>query len=144
MLIHVTDITRGYKNNTIVFFSAQRMSKHSSTPYELSSTEKIWFRNSEVCRDIRHWPKLLYLNSINFTPIQSWIGESFDNLAQTTLALGAVSKFKGICFTFERCFREQEWITERGASSALSRVQTPPSAVFFGLVFFFNYIKALE
>ena len=32
---HVTNITRdilGYKNNTIVFFSTQRMSKHSSTP----------------------------------------------------------------------------------------------------------------
>ena len=43
MLIHVTNVTRyilGYKNNTIVFFSAQGMSKHSSPPYELSSTEK--------------------------------------------------------------------------------------------------------
>ena len=46
MLIHVTNITRdilGYKNNTIVFFSTQGMSKHSSTPYELSSTEKKSF-----------------------------------------------------------------------------------------------------
>ena len=35
MLIHVTNITRdilGYKNNTIVFFSTQGMSKHLSTP----------------------------------------------------------------------------------------------------------------
>ena len=35
MLIHVTNITRdllGYKNNTIVFFSTQGMSKHSSNP----------------------------------------------------------------------------------------------------------------
>ena len=35
MLIHVTNITRdilGYNNNTIVFFSIQGTSKHSSTP----------------------------------------------------------------------------------------------------------------
>ena len=134
MLIYVTNITRdilGYKNNTIVFFSTQGMSTHQP-PYELSSADKIWFRNSEVCRDIRHWPKLLYLNSINFTPIQS-----FDYLAKTTLALGACSEFqnlKGSVLYLSDAFREQEWITERGASSALSRVQTLPSSIFFSLV----------
>ena len=40
----------------------------------------------------------------------------------------------GICFTFQQRFREQEWITERATSSARSWVQTPPSAIFFGLV----------
>ena len=35
MIIHITNITHdilGYKNNTIVSFSTQGMSKHSSTP----------------------------------------------------------------------------------------------------------------
>ena len=145
MLIHVTNITRdilGYKNNTVVFFSTQGMSKHSSTPVWAKLNGKIFFRNSEVCRDIRHWPKLQYLNSINFTPIQSWITESFDYLAKTKLALGSCSQFQNL--HLGDASREQEWITERGMSSALSRVQIPPSAIFFGLVFFFNYHKALE
>ena len=151
MLIYVTNITRdvlGYKNNTIVFFSTQGMSKHLSTPvWGKLYGKKNSFRNSEVSRDIRHWPKLLYLNSINLTPIRSWISESFDYLAKTTLVLGACSEFqnkKGSVLHLSDAFREQELITERGTSSALSRVQTPPSVIFFGLVFFFNYRKAFE
>ena len=35
---------------------------------------------------------------------------------------------------FSDAFRAQDWVTERGTSSARWRVQTPPSAIFFGLV----------
>ena len=125
-------------NNIIVFFSIQGMSKHSSTHvWAKLNGKKIRFRNSEVCRNIRHWPKLLYLNSINFTPIQSWISESFDYLAKTMLALGACSQFqnlKGSVLHLCDAFGKQEWITEWGTSSACWCVQTPPSPIFFGLV----------
>ena len=66
-------------------------------------------------------------NDLNMT-IQSWKNKSFDYLAKTTLALGAYSQFqnlKGSVLHFSNALRENEWITERGTSSA----------IFFGLVY---------
>ena len=40
----------------------------------------------------------------------------------------------GICFIFQRCFSRAGMDNRTGASSARWRVQTPPSAIFFGLV----------
>ena len=60
-----------------------------------------------------------------FTPLYSWKSKNFDHLAKTTLAPGAYSQFQnlyGSVLHFSDAFQEQEWIIERGTSSARWRV----------------------
>ena len=70
-------------------------------------------------------------NTHTFTSYKPW-----SVLIKTIIAHAQIpsSKFIVICLNFSDALWAQERITERGMSSARCRMQTPPSAIFFGLV----------
>ena len=104
MLIHVTNITRdilGYKNNTIVFFSAQGMSKHSSTPvWAKLNGKNLISKLRSLQRHTTFKFDKFYLNTkLNKREFRLPCKNN-----ASAWRMFSVSKFKGICFIFERCF----------------------------------------
>ena len=81
----------------------------------------------EKQRNRRMETSLFHVISNIFTPLYSWKRKSVDHLAKTTLAHGAYSQFQNLLVSvlhFSEVFREQEWITERGTSSARTRADS--------------------